>query len=482
MPKQNKDLMLENKQLKAENKALATENQKLKQQITILENTLTKQIQTLQTQINQNSKNSHKPPSTNPPWKKPQTHRQKTNNPPGAQKNHKGHGLKIEKQPDQTVEHKPTTCKHCQTNLTQHNGTTTNTRYKIDIQIQTQLTKHNQITITCPNCQTQNTPDFPLDLTSTIQYGENVKATSVLLTQYAMVSYDKTQKILNDIFDIPISTGTIVNHVCEFAEKAQPLLKEIPLRLQETDVLHFDETSTSVNTKLHWLHTSSSEEATYVTVHPKRGQVGMDDNGVLSGFLGVAVHDCWQAYFRYENCVHALCNAHLLRELEGVVENVGQGWAVWMRGFLRRVKDVVERCKVLGLSELPGCYVEVFFEEYLRILELGLVENPLVVGVRGRSKARCLLDRFRLYCVEVLRFAFDFRVPFDNNLAERDIRCVKVKQKVSGGFRSVVGARNFGSIASIVGTAVKQKKSAYDTISGILTGTVTSLFQNSPCD
>jgi len=335
MSKQIKDLLTENKQLKTEIKTLTTENQKLKQQITHLKNTLTKQIQT---QHSQTSKNSHKPPSTNPPWKKPQNTRQKTDKKPGAQKNHKGHGLKITRQPNQTIQHKPTTCKHCQTNLTHQNGTQTDTRYKIDIQIQTQLTKHNQITITCPNCQTINPATFPQDLTSTIQYGEGVKAISTLLTQYAMVSYDKTQKILNDVFDIPISTGTIVNHVCEFAEKAQPILNETPLKLQEASVLHFDETSTSVNTKLHWLHTSSSEEATYITVHPKRGQVGMDDNGVLSGFLGVAVHDCWQAYFKYDNCVHALCNAHLLRELLGVVENTGQVWAGLMMDFLRRLK------------------------------------------------------------------------------------------------------------------------------------------------
>jgi transposase len=148
-----------------------------------------------------------------------------------------------------------------------------------------------------------------------------------------------------------------------------------------------------------------------------------------------------------------------------------------MIGFLLRVKGVVVRCKAVGLNVLPGCYVGLFLGEYGRILELGLAENPLLVGVRKRSKARCLLDRFIVYGFEVLRFAWDFRVPFDNNLAERDIRCVKVKLKVSGGFCSVLGAKNFGRIASIIGTAVKQKRSAYSAISGILTGTITSLFQ-----
>jgi transposase len=212
-----------------------------------------------------------------------------------------------------------------------------------------------------------------------------------------MVSYDKTQKILNDIFDIPISTGTIVNHISEFTQKAEPILKEIPKRLQEEEVLHFDEAGVNVDTEKHWLHTASSAQATYITVHPKRGQVGTDDNGVLTDFGGVAVHDCWQAYFKYRNCSHALCNVYLLRELQGVIENTSQGWAVWMMDFLRRLKLVVECCKAEGVGVLSECCWESFSEEYERILELGLGENPLVVGVRKRSKARCLLDRFIMY-------------------------------------------------------------------------------------
>jgi len=316
-------------------------------------------IADLETHLNMNSKNSSKPPSTDT-WKKPQSTRQKTDKKPGGQPNHKGHGLKIQREADQTIQHKPTHCKHCQTNLTKLNGTPTDTRYKIDINIQTQLTRHNQITITCPNCQTQNPAAFPSDLTSRIQYGEGVKAISVLFTHYAMVSYDKTQKILNDIFDIPISTGTIVNHVSEFTQKAQPVLNEIPIKLQDENVLHFDETGVYVDGGKQWLHTASSEAATYITVHPKRGQVGTDDNGVLAGFGGVAVHDCWQSYFKYENCSHSLCNAHLLRELQGVVENTSQEWAVLMMDFLRRLKLVVERCRVDGMIALSECYVRMF--------------------------------------------------------------------------------------------------------------------------
>ena len=182
------------------------------------------------------------------------------------------------------------------------------------------------------------------------------------------------------------------------------------------------------------------------------------------------------------NCSHALCNAHLLRELEGVVENTGQVWAGLMMTFLREAKRVVDCFKEEGQGELAGGYFEKFFEEYGRILEVGVGENPLLEGYRGRSRSRCLLDRFIAYRVEVCRFWADFRVPFDNNLAERDIRNVKVKQKVSGGFRSAQGAKNFGKVSSIIGTALKQNTSAFNAVSGIITGTTTTYSKTPPTE
>lgn len=213
-------------------------------------------------------------------------------------------------------------------------------------------------------------------------------------------------------------------------------------------------------------------------MHTNRGQAGIDDNGVLLGFRGVAIHDCWRPYFSYEECLHGLCNEHLLRELLGVEQNTGQVWACLMADLLRKFRWFVDQYKAFGLDSLPVECVDEFGFEYGRIVSLGLGVNPLVVGVRKRSKVRCLLDRFLLYEVEVCRFSWDFRVPFTNNLAERDIRGCKVKLKVSGCFRSVLGARNYCRIASIVGTVIKQKKSVFHTISGIIAGTIPTLLQN----
>jgi transposase len=295
-----------------------------------------------------------------------------------------------------------------------------------------------------------------------------------------MVGYDKTQKILNDVFGIPIRAGTIANHVKEFAHKSESVLHEIAEKLKNSAVLHCDETSIRVNGKKQWLHTASDGEATYNTIHPKRGQDGTDDNGVLKEFSGTAVHDCWKSYFKYENCVHALCNAHLLRELQGVIDNVEQTWASDMQKLLREMKETVDRYKENDKNELSAYYNKKFADEYERIVRLGEIENPVEDGQKKRSKARCLLDRFMKYRAEIFRFAEDFRVPFDNNQAERDIRNVKVKQKVSGGFRSDGGARNFGKISSVIGTAVKQGLSVFGAVSGILSGAVTSLLQKSP--
>jgi hypothetical protein len=197
----------------------------------------------------------------------------------------------------------------------------------------------------------------------------------VLLTNYANISYDKTQKILTDVFDIPLSNSTIVNHVEDFAQKTLPHLAEIKTHLTNAEVIDVDETGARVAGKTQWIHNASDQQTTYLTVHPNRGQTGIDDNGVLSGFRGVVVHDCWRPYFSYEGCLHALCNAHLLRELLGVEQNTGQIWAGLMADLLRRFKWFVDQYKAFGLDSLPvECRVE-FAVEYLRIVSLGLGVN-----------------------------------------------------------------------------------------------------------
>lgn len=437
---------------------------------------LAAKVAELEARLNQNSSNSSKPPSSDPPWMRPQAKRTKTGKKPGGQPGHKGHGLAINREPDEIVELRAANCGRCGADLSGEEGDCRNIRYLIDIRIKTVITAFRQMESICPDCGAENLAAFPPGVTGTKQYGNGVRAISVLLTNYAMVGIDKTQRIISDVFDVPLSTGTIVSMTKDCAVKSEPLLQEVADRLKNAAVIHNDETGVRVNGERYWLHTASNREATYNTVSPKRGQEGIDGNGVLKDFKGTAVHDCWQSYFKYDNCDHALCNAHLLRELTAVTENTEQKWAGQMKELILEMKKVTERYKEAGRKGLSGYYDRKFTKEYDRITELGESENPLREGSRNRSRPRCLLDRFIKYHAEICRFASDFRVPFDNNQAERDIRNAKVKQKVSGGFRTDNGVENYGKISSVIGTAVKQGMSAFHAVSGVVSGKLSSLF------
>jgi transposase len=440
---------------------------------------LASKVAKFEAQLHMNSSNSSMPPSSDK-WKRPQSKRKKSGKKPGGQFGHKGHGLTIKGEPDEIVLHTTTVCEQCGHDIGDVEGTVCDSRYTIDVEIRSVTTRHDQVKAACPICGALSAGQFPDYLKSRIQYGEGVRALSVLFTNYAMVGYDKTQKILNEVCGVSIRAGTVVNHVKGFTQKSELVLKEISEKLKKAAVLHCDETGIGVNGKNRWLHTACNGEATYSTVHPTRGEAGIDDNGVLKGFEGTVVHDFWKSYFRYKKCRHALCNAHLLRELQGVIENTGQEWAGRMQELLRKMKKVVEGYKGEGKEGLSGYYHKKFAEDYGQIVPDGEQEVPLLEGQRKRGKARCLLDRFIGYEKEICQFTEDFRVPFDNNQAERDIRSSKVKQKVSGGFRSDEGAKNYGKVSSVIGTALKQGISAFDAVSGIIAGNMSSLFQRYP--
>ena len=399
-------------------------------------------IAELEARLNQNSKNSSKPPSTD--WKSGKIPRVSSGANPGGQTGHKGNFLKIEREADEIVTMKPSRCAKCGKELHGTEGRVKEQRNKIDVEIRTKITRYEQVEVVCPCCGNENHEEFPADVKSRVSYGEGVQSIGVLLTGYANVSYGKTQKIMNDVLEVPISTGTLVNHTKEFAVKSESVLTEIADSVKSGETANFDETSVRVNGKNHWVHTAGNSEATYNTVHESRGTGGTDDNGVLKEFKGIAVHDCLPQYFKYDNCTHAVCNAHLVRELQGVIDNTKQVWATDMQTLLRDTKKSVDEHKADGQTALPNDLLVRFNQEYDRILALGEVESPRNLDTRKQTKSRNLLDRFVQYRMEITRFADNFDVPFTNNQAERDIRNTKVKVKVAGCFRSVDGAKNFG--------------------------------------
>ena len=445
------------------------------QQATIEEQA--KVIKDLISRLAMNSGNSSKPPSSDA-FKKPEpkSQRVKSGKKPGGQEGHKGHGLKLPDRIDEIVEAAPSSCIGCGCGLEHESGEVESSRFEIDIpEIVLRTVRIDLIQKDCPCCGTKNLGAYPEGVNGPKQYGPNLKALVVMLVNYGMVSIERTQEILAGALGAAISQGTIQNFLYDCADAVSSTVEEIRGEVAKSHAAHFDETGFRVEGKLAWLHCASTDGLTHITVHNKRGSEGMEAGGVLPVYGGIAVHDCWQAYFKFD-CLHALCNAHLLRELIGVHENTGQQWAESMIGLLVRLKDEVGKHKEDGASGLPAGLLAVRSEEWDCLVAEGLALNPQPVrkeGQRGRlakGKTLCLLERLAKYKDNFLFFAHDFQVPFDNNQAERDIRIAKLKQKVAGGARSVDGALAFAKITSFIQTARKKGSTIFKALRSAFLG------------
>lgn len=435
---------------------------------------LTRENADMWARLHQNSTNSSQPPSLSP-FIKPQSLRVKSGRKPGGQPGHPGSTLQVTETPDEVVEHKVDTCRHCGNDLSGEAATLFQTRQVTDVKIVPVVTQHAVQSKTCPLCGKPTTASFPLGVDHYIQYGDTFRSIMVCLNKGNYIPYDRLAKISQDILGIPISQGTLVNIVHECGQSLKDSMAYIKDQLKQSPVVHFDETGTRVKGKNHWLHSAGNDRFTYVETHPKRGNAATDEIGILPDFIGTAVHDFWKPYYNYPDCRHAICNAHILRELKGITENFKQSWPVQMKVLLLEIKQGIEdSLGILTLSEF-----EDFETRYDAILSLGGKENPLrrktltrshKRGRKARSKARNLLDRMRLYKPDILRFMEDPEVPFDNNLAERDIRMSKLQQKISGGFRSRQGNAAFDHIRSYIATATKQGISVFEAIRAAVSG------------
>lgn len=340
--------------------------------------------------------------------------------------------------------------------------------------------EHQVETVLCPCCGAATTAEFPADVTNPVQYGPQVKQLAVYLRTEQFIPYERERQLLADLFELPISPGTLQNFVTTAAETVEPALQAIKEALIQAEVAHADETGFYVNGQRCWLHTVSTDEMTYYEPHAKRGQQATDAIGILPEFKGTLVHDAWATYFKYQLLLHALCNAHHLRDLTAVVENDQQSWAMLMIACLLAAKERVAAARQAGENELPADDLARIHQLYDAIVCLGLEENPLPEahpppGKRGRpkkTKARNLVERFDQHKAAILRFVHDFKVPFDNNLAERDIRMMKVQQKISGCFRSWEGAEQFCRLRSYISTIRKQGLSVWEALGTLFNGDV----------
>jgi transposase len=284
----------------------------------------------------------------------------------------------------------------------------------------------------------------------------------IYLVSYQHLPYVRAAEILSDWAGATVSVGSLQAFVADGAEGLEMFLEEVRSGLEGSQVAHFDETGGRIDGELSWIHCASSETLTLYTAHAKRGRDGIDAAGVLPGFAGIAVHDGWAPYRVYENARHALCGAHHLRELI-CAEEQGQSWACAMSALLLDVKDTVWHAREEGRDALEPGALGTVVDCYREIIAVGYEQNPgLAADSSGRrakrTKAQNLLLRLDEREVEVLRFAHDFQVPFDNNLCERDLRMVKLQQKISGCWRTRQGAERFLAIRSYLSTARKQSQ------------------------
>jgi transposase len=422
---------------------------------------LQQEVRALRDQLAKNSQNSGKPPSSDG-LKKARSLREKGKRRSGGQAGHEGHTLKMVERPDHLERHAVLTCPHCAADLRAVAPYEVERRQVFDVPpVHVEVTEHQAEVKRCPKCGRQVKGSFPAQVTQPVQYGPRLAAQAVYLTVYQLLPLARACQLFDDFYGHGPAEAFVLEAQAACQAHIQPALDSIKQGLIASDVAHFDESGVRVEGCLNWLHTVGTQRLTYYAIHRKRGQVGMQAIGILPHFRGRAMHDHWSPYLKFENCQHAFCNAHHLRELRFVVEQYDQTWARDMAQLLLDIKAEVKAAPSDQTSLSPEriAHYEQRCDDLLRQgFEANPPPDPPPQGRRGRKKqspARNLLDRLAQHKLETLAFMHDFRVPFDNNLAERDVRMVKVKQKISGSFRTRSGADAFCTVRSYISTVRK---------------------------
>ena len=441
---------------------------------------LSERLQELEARLNQNSRNSSKPPSTDFSVKKkpnPGSRRKKSDKKPGGQEGHSGTTLNMVNDPDEVIEHPLSCCEECGCFLENVEVEAYEIRQIFDIPpVNLIVMEHRSQIKTCPQCGKLNKAVFPESVKYPVQYGPNILSSAVYLKNYQFIPYDRICEFFNDIMGIKICSATVIKAEKECFENLGEFEYVIRDKLKASPVVHCDETGMRVEGIRHWLHVVSNNKYTCYLVHSKRGSEAIDFMGILPQYKGIAVHDGFKSYNKYE-CDHALCNAHLQRELTGIEENYKQQWVKEMNELLTEMKKYTDDCKE-QIQEYDLEQIKTLEKRFDDIVGRGIEENPTSLnpekkgkrGVSPKTKARNLLDRFIEYKEKILRFLTDLRVPFENNQAERDLRMMKLQQKISGTFRTTRGAEAFCRIRAYISTIRKNDLHVLEGIRAALQG------------
>ena len=469
-------------ELEAENAALraqVSELPGLREQVQVL----AAQVRDLQARLAKDSHNSSKPPSSDGLTRKPRrtkSLRTPSGKKPGGQLGHRGATLRLVASPDTVAEHRPAVCAGCQAPLEAAAAVVGRERRQVqDLPpVRLVVTEHQALQLRCPRCQVVTTGAFPPEAPSRAQYGPRLRALAVYLVQAQFVPLGRVQQLVADLTGVQLGRGTLVTWTQQAARTLEPVEERVKAALQREPVLHCDETGVRRGGKLAWAHVASTDRLTHYAIHAQRGTAATDAIGILPDFRGVSVHDGFASYRTYTACRHALCNVHHLRDLTFLEEEYQQAWAKELKALLREMRVAADQARGQGCAQVPPAQYDSLCARYRDLLASGLAANPPPAasrrpGQRGRlaqSPARNLLERLLLDQDAVLAFLDDLAIPFDNNQAERDLRGLKVQQKVSNCFRSDAGAAAFARIRGYLATLRKQGQALLAALETVVAG------------
>ncbi len=425
--------------------------QKLEKKVEELE----KEVKELKNQLNKNSHNSHKPPSSDG-YKKNNSEKPKSQRPSGAQRGHQGQTLRESDHPDEIIKHEVRSCPYCAFNLSDNISTRIKKAQVFDIPLlKIEVQEHQVEEKFCPGCHRFCTASLPDGIKFGVQYGTRIQALMTYLHSYQFITSQRVVEFIKDIFTHTLSEGSLFNAEKVCFRGLEHFEKKLKQALARVCVVHADETGLRVVKKNHWLHVLSTRCSSCFFIHRKRGQEAIEAMNILPHFKGIIVHDHFKPYFRY-GYGHALCNAHHLRELQYIFDYTGHPWALQMQNLLKAIKKSKDQ------QQLTAATIKTFDVKYDEIVTLGFIQQN-----KRRSRFRkefCLLKRLKNYKFQTLLFMHQEEVPFDNNQAERDIRMMKVKMKISGCFRSTTWPNIFCRIRSYISTIKKNGMAVFQSL------------------